>query len=268
MVLNKMDWDNIKKVAFLASQEGGKVLKDFLGKKLKVKHKGEIDIVTEADYLSEHAITKIIKEKFPDHQIYAEEKKDYTDIPSSFIWFIDPLDGTTNFAHGLPIFCISIALEVEGELMMGLVYDPPREELFFALKGKRAYLNNKRIKVSETKKLDKSLLVTGFPYDVRTSKENNLNYFQSFIMKAQAVRRLGSAALDLCYVASGRFDGFWEMKLSPWDVAAGSLIVKEAGGEVTNFSGKKFNIHGREILADNGLIHKKMIEVLVNTKNK
>jgi myo-inositol-1(or 4)-monophosphatase len=249
MVLNKMDWDNIKKVAFLASQEGGKVLKDFLGKKLKVKHKGEIDIVTEADYLS-------------------EEKKDYTDIPSSFIWFIDPLDGTTNFAHGLPIFCISIALEVEGEIMMGLVYDPPREELFFALNGKGAYLNNKRIKVSETKKLDKSLLVTGFPYDVRTSKENNLNYFQSFIMKAQAVRRLGSAALDLCYVASGRFDGFWEMKLSPWDVAAGSLIVKEAGGEVTNFSGKKFNIHGREILADNGLIHKKMIEVLVNTKKK
>lgn len=261
-----MDFDNIKRTAILASHEGGNILKDFFGKKLKVRHKGEIDLVTDADYLSEKAITKIIKENFPDHQIFAEEKKDYTDRTSPFIWFIDPLDGTTNFAHGLPIFCISIALQFKGSTIMGSVYDPTREEMFFALKGNGAYINDKRIRVSETKKLDKSLLVTGFPYDIRTSKENNLKHFQSFIMKAQAVRRLGSAALDLCYVASGRFDGFWEIKLSPWDVAAGSLMVQEAGGKVTSFMGEKLDIHGGEILADNGIIHKEMLEILRSTK--
>ncbi|HET6369571.1 MAG TPA: inositol monophosphatase family protein, partial [Nitrospiria bacterium] len=182
---------------------------------------------------------------------------------SPYRWIIDPLDGTTNYAHGFPCFCVSIGLEHEGNVLLGVVYDPIRSELFYAERGKGATLNGRRIRVSSTFSLSRSLLVTGFAYDIRISQENNIDHFTRFSMRSQGVRRTGSAALDLCYVASGRFDGFWEMKLHPWDVAAGSLIVKEAGGEISTFSGDPFYIDSKEILATNGKIHREMIAVLI-----
>lgn len=181
---------------------------------------------------------------------------------SDFRWIIDPLDGTTNYAHRFPVFCVSIALEVSGRITLGVIYDPMRGEMFSAIKGKGAALNGKKITVSSERELDKSLLSTGFPYDIRESEENNLDHFSRFITKAQAVRRCGSAAIDFCYVACGRFDGFWELKLAPWDVAAGVLIVEEAKGRISDFRGYEFSIYDKEILASNSLIHDQMIAVL------
>jgi myo-inositol-1(or 4)-monophosphatase len=172
------------------------------------------------------------------------------------------LDGTTNYAHGFPIYCVSIALARRGEVILGVIYDPARQELFSAVKGKGARLNGNKIHVSSTGRLSQSLLATGFPYDIRVSSVNNFDHFQNFALCAQAVRRAGSAALDLCYVAAGRFDGFWEMKLGPWDMAAGSLLVKEAGGKSTDFSGRPLQLEGKQVLASNGKIHRSMIQIL------
>jgi myo-inositol-1(or 4)-monophosphatase len=177
-------------------------------------------------------------------------------------WLIDPLDGTTSYSHGLPHFSVSIALEIEGEIEAGVVFNPCLNECFSAIKGMGAHLNGQRIKVSKTKELNRSLLATGFPYDRVESPQNNLDHFNAFILKIHGIRRMGSAALDLCYTAAGRFDGYWEMKLSPWDSAAGLVIVKEAGGTVTGFGGGAYTIYDNEILASNGHIHDKMIEVL------
>jgi len=251
----------MKKIALKAVKKAGKILKDGLGRIHEIRHKREIDLVTEIDHLSEKRIITIIKEEYPDHEILAEEGGKEKGS-SLYRWIIDPLDGTTNYAHGYPCFCISLALEKDGELIYGIVYDPVREEIFTAEKGGGAKLNGKSITVSRTERLTDSLLCTGFPYDIREGKETNLDYFQRFIMKAQAVRRDGSAALDLCYVALGRFDGFWELKLSPWDVAAGSLMVAEAGGMVSDFEGRTFTLSSSKILASNGKIHQEMIEVL------
>jgi myo-inositol-1(or 4)-monophosphatase len=253
--------EKMKAIALKAVKEAGKILMDGLGRIHEINYKHEIDLVTEIDRLSEERIITIIKEKYPDHEILAEEggKRKGSSI---YRWIIDPLDGTTNYAHGYPCFCISIALEENGEVIYGVVYDPTRKEFFIGEKGKGATLNDKPIFVSHTEMLDHSLLCTGFPYDIREGKETNLDHFQRFSMKSQAVRRDGAAALDLCYVASGRFDGYWELKLSPWDVAAGSLMVKEAGGMVTDFEGKKFNLTSSKILASNGRIHREMVEVL------
>jgi myo-inositol-1(or 4)-monophosphatase len=258
--------EKMKETALQAAKEAGKILKDGLGRIHEISHKREIDLVTEIDHLSEERIIRIIRKEYPDHEILAEEGGKRKGS-SSYRWIIDPLDGTTNYAHGYPCFCISIALEENGEVTYGVVYDPTREELFIAEKGKGAKLNGKPISVSQTEKLTNSLLCTGFPYDIREGKETNLDNFQTFMMKAQAVRRDGAAALDLCYVAAGRFDGYWELKLSPWDVAAGSLMVTEAEGTVTDFEGRDFTLSSPKILASNGRIHQEMVEVLKGGRN-
>ncbi len=230
-------------------------------KKKQLRYKGEIDIVTQFDKKSQDMIIAELAKKYPRYGILSEEGI-RCNADALLKWIIDPLDGTTNFAHGLPIWTISIALEVEGNILLGVVYDPTRQEMFFAIKGNGAFRDQKRIKVSGVRKLGRALLVTGFPYDIRTSSENNLSHFADFAVRAQAVRRLGSAALDLCYTACGRFDGYWEIKLSPWDQAAGSLILAEAGGRITDFKGNKFDIYGDEVLGTNRLIHHQMMEVL------
>ncbi len=247
--------------AVAAARKSGKLLKENLGKTNHVEFKGEIDLVTEMDKNSETIIIESLLSAFPDYGILSEEGEELN-ASSPTRWIIDPLDGTTNYAHAYPVFSVSIALEDNGNIIFGLVYDPVHDELFSAEKGKGAFLNAAPIHVSTTPQLDKSLLATGFPYDIRSSEKNNLNHFCRFALKAQAIRRAGSAALDLCYVACGRFDGFWELKLKPWDVAAGTLIVKEAGGTVTDFSGNNFDIFSGNILASNKNIHDSMLNVL------
>ena len=251
----------LKSTALNAVHEGGVVLMKYFGKVRSIYYKGEINLVTEADKKVEETILRIVQQNYPDHRILAEETGARGES-SPFKWIIDPLDGTTNYAHGYPCFCISIAIEYEGEVLYGVVYDPLRDELFTAEQGKGAYLNEKAIRVSSTQDLNRSLLCTGFPYDVRDDINNHLSSFRNFLMKAQAVRRDGSAALDLSYLAAGRFDGFWERRLHPWDVAAGSLLVIEAGGKLSTFKGEAFSIYAPEIVASNGAIHPSMIEIL------
>ena len=220
-----------------------------------------MNLVTDMDHRAEAAVIEILEAAFPDHGILTEESKG-REGSGSYRWILDPLDGTTNYAHGYPFFCVSLALEKDGQIIWGIIYDPLREELFAAEAGRGATVNGKALHVSATRNIEQSFLCTGFPYDMQESPEDNLRYFSRFAKTVQAIRRDGSAALDLCYVAMGRFDGFWEMKLNPWDVAAGSLIVTEAGGRVTDFSGNHFSIHGQEILASNGFIHDDMLRVL------
>ncbi len=248
-------------VASEAARKAGMMLKEKIGGAWEISYKGEVNLVTEMDRRSEGIIVETIQSVFPGHGIVAEEETTIRN-GSGFTWIVDPLDGTTNYAHGYPCFSVSIALEQEGEIIAGVVYDPMRDELFSAGKGQGACLNGKPIHVSAIDSLIKSLLATGFPYDRKVSEKNNLNYFHDLLMASQEVRRDGSAALDLCSVAAGRFDGFWELKLKPWDVAAGSLIVQEAGGMVSDLSGNRFNIHAEEIVASNGRIHSSMIEIL------
>lgn len=250
-----------KKTAITAATKAGLLLKKNLGKVRSIEFKGAIDIVTEMDKKAEVLIMRTIKKDFPGHGILTEESKEQKSS-SEYRWIIDPLDGTANYSHGYPVFCVSIALENAGEIVLGVVYDPMLDELFTAEKDKGSYVNKKRIKVSKTNELTRSLLATGFPYDVRTSSQNNLTHFANFAVKAQAIRRAGSAALDMCYVACGRFDGFWELKLKPWDTAAAMLIIKEAGGMVTDFKGGPFSLYSGETLANNGLIHEEMVRVL------
>ena len=242
------------------AKEAGIFLKKRFNEKHTVNYKGEIDIVTEVDKMAEEMLISRIDEKFPHHDILAEESTE-TDKGSEFRWIIDPLDGTTNYAHGYPVFCVSIALEKENEIIIGVIYDPMLEEIFVAEKGKGAFLNSKRISVSKTVELPKSLLATGFPYDIRTNPDNNLNYFNEMATKVLAIRRAGSAALDLAYMAAGRFDGFWELRLNPWDTAAGWLLVEEAGGLVTDIFGKDYHLKSPHILTSNGKIHGEMINV-------
>lgn len=248
-------------VAKDAALKAGKLLRDNVSGTREISYKGEINLVTEMDRLSEKTVVETLLAAFPGHGILAEEGG-RIENSSGYIWIIDPLDGTTNYAHGYPNFAVSIGLEKDGEIVLGVVYDPLRDELFSAQKGQGAFLNNRPICVSGHDTLIRSLLATGFPYDRATSEKNNLNYFKALLMASQEVRRSGSASLDLCSVASGRLDGYWELKLHPWDVAAGSLIVTEAGGKVSDFSGVNFSIHDKEIVASNGKIHELMIEVL------
>jgi myo-inositol-1(or 4)-monophosphatase len=249
------------KTAIIAAKHAGRVLTTFAIRGVAVEHKGAIDLVTEADRRSEGIILKSLRTSFPRDDILTEESdQDRTD--SERRWIVDPLDGTTNYTHGFPMWCVSIAFEHQGIIEAGVVYNPNTKELFTARRGRGAFLNGARIHVSRQRELSNSMLVTGFPYDVHTSDQDNLEPFGRFIKRAQAVRRLGSAALDMVYVACGRFDGFWEMKLRPWDTAAASLIVAEAGGKVTDFSGKNFSSYGQECLASNGKIHRAMLSVL------
>lgn len=258
--------ERIKAVALRAVQEAGALLKKGFGEEQIVHFKGEIDIVTEMDNRSEALISNLILHEFPDHSLLSEERGRH-EGPAKYRWIIDPLDGTTNYAHGFPFFSVAIAVELKEQLLYGVVYDPLREELFEAESGRGAFLNGERIQVSRVKELTKALLATGFPYDVRRGGEDNIAHFINFLKVAQAVRRPGSACLDLCYVAAGRLDGFWELKLHPWDMAAGSLIVREAGGLVTDLKGGPYRIAGREIVASNGLIHKAMLEVLAQAQD-
>ena len=248
-----------------AALAAGETLREGIDNIAWIEHKGEIDLVTEMDIKAEGLIKQKIGAAFPEHQILAEE----SDVPnksSRFRWIVDPLDGTTNYAHGFPMFCVSIALEIDGLIELGVVYDPTREELFTGARGQGATLNGRPIEVSREAELGKALLATGFPYDLRTSEANNLDHWNAMITRAQAIRRAGSAALDLCYTAMGRFDGFWELKLQSWDIAAGALFVEEAGGKVTDIAGGLFSVYSKEILATNGKIHSQMAEILKKGK--
>ena len=241
--------------------EAGKVLKKELPKEHRIDFKGEINIVTEVDQMSEELLLTRIRASFPEHDIMTEESAGFQ-CGSTYRWIIDPLDGTTNYAHGYPVFCVSIALEKAGEVICGVVYNPMTEEMFTAERQRGAFLNGRRLGVSRTEELRRSLLATGFPYDIRESEDNNINYFVGMALQAQAIRRAGSAALDLAYVAAGRFDGFWELKLSPWDTSAGWLLVTEAGGWVSNLLGQAYELASPHILATNGRIHEQMIAAL------
>lgn len=248
-------------IAERACRLAGQIQIEGLNKARKVSYKGSINLVTDVDPLCERAIVDLLQGTYPQHDILAEEgsgnRKD-----SEYKWVIDPLDGTTNYAHGYPLFCTSIALEHRGEILVGAVYEPNREEMFLAEKGAGASLNGERLRVSAVEDLGQALLATGFAYNVRETSNNNLDHFRNFILQAQALRRDGVAAVDLCYVAAGRYDGFWELNLFPWDVAAGFLVIQEAGGKVSNFSGKPFGIYSKEILASNAALHPAMVKVL------
>ncbi|HVG35408.1 MAG TPA: inositol monophosphatase family protein [Pyrinomonadaceae bacterium] len=250
--------------AIQTAQEAGRILQERLGRAIQITNKGTIDLVTEADLAAERLIIERIKSYHPRHAVLAEESgaSDLEGAPKSeYLWIVDPLDGTTNFAHGYPCFCVSIALEHNGVIEIGVIYDPTRDETFAAERGDGATLNGRRIRASEIDDLNRAMLCTGFPYDVR-DRGNFARHFSNFIMNAQAVRRDGSAALDLAYVACGRFDGFWEEGLRPWDVAAGVLLVEEAGGRVSHYDGTPFDVYTPPIVASNGLVHEQMMRVL------
>ncbi|MBI5845756.1 MAG: inositol monophosphatase [Deltaproteobacteria bacterium] len=256
-----MEIDAIRRTAVAAAYEAGRILTDRFGRMHTVRKKGGIDLVTEADTASEAAIVETIRFAFPGHSILAEEEGEIG-APSQYSWIVDPLDGTTNYAHHLPIFSVSIAFTSEGDTLFGLVFNPITQELFIAEKGRGATLNGRAISVSRNDTLNESLLVTGFPYDLSERLPSLIDKLSRCVGAAQGVRRLGSAALDLCFVACGRFDGFWEESLKPWDTAAGALILTEAGGHVTDFAQAGWNPFKQEILATNGLIHDELAAVI------
>ncbi len=245
----------------------GNILRQGSTKRHRVKLKGRVDLVTEMDLKSEKYITDRIRRSFPEHSILAEESGS-TGCRKSHLWIIDPLDGTTNFAHGYPAYCVSIALMIDGQVVIGSVYDPVHNEMFHTSRGTGAYLNRRHIHVSGETELSHSLLATGFPYDIAETRIDNLDNFARMYKAARGIRRAGSAALDLCYLACGRFDGFWELKLHPWDTAAGMLLVCEAGGRVTRINGGKYSIFDKNILASNGKIHRPMQQILLGHKKQ
>ena len=256
----------LKQTLLEAVQAGGAELKRFFNSDFKISHKEGINnLVTEADHAAEAAILGIIKKNFPDHQVLAEETGEQVQ-DSEYKWIIDPIDGTVNFAHGIPLCCVAIAIEKNGEIILSSVYAPVLNEMFFAERGKDAWLNGKKISVSDETSVLKSCLVTGFPYTYINMPNGPLEVFGRLIRKGIPVRRLGSAAIDLCWVACGRFDGFYEHKLEAWDSAAGYLIVEEAGGKVTDFNGNKFSPYQHRILATNGKIHEELLAVVKNEK--
>ncbi|ADW69654.1 inositol monophosphatase family protein [Granulicella tundricola] len=247
------------------AREAGALLREFYAKGVAMEYKGDVDLVTEADRASEALIKARLSEAFPEHGIYGEEGT-REGLEREFRWYVDPLDGTTNFAHGFPVFCVVLGCErraaglsadEDGEMVAGVIYDPLRDEAFVAERGKGAWLNGKRIHVSKAKTLQESLTGTGFPSSKR-HENPNVHFYQEMTLRSHGVRRAGSAALDLAYVACGRLDGYWEFKLNPWDTSAGYLLVEEAGGTVTHFDGGKFTLDSREVFATNGLIKDEM----------
>lgn len=254
--------DELKRVLLEAAKAGGAIIKEYFQGSFKVDNKTSInDLVTEVDKHSEKVIIDTIKNTYPEHSIISEEVGELIQ-DSDYNWIIDPIDGTVNFAHGIPICCVSIGLKYKEDLLLGAVYNPIMNELFFAEKGKGATLNGEKITVSEKSEFKKACLVTGFPYKWPKTYEHPIKVFERFIMEGLPVRRLGSAAIDLCWVACGRFDGFWEYNLNPWDVAAGYLIVQEAGGIITNFDGEPYDVDDKETLATNGVIHNDMLKLI------
>ena len=258
-------------VAETVAREAGVLLREFYRRGVRAEYKGDVDIVTEADRASEKLISERLHAAFPDHGVYGEEGT-RSALESEYRWYVDPLDGTTNFAHGFPVFCVvlgcerrepGLAPEEDGEMVAGVIYDPLRDELFSAARGKGARLNGEPIHVSRTKALQESLIATGFPSQKR-HRSPNAHFYQEFTLRSHGVRRAGSAALDLAYVAAGRIDGYWEFKLNPWDTSAGYLLVEEAGGQITHFDGGRFTLDSREIFATNGLIHPEMQALFVD----
>lgn len=254
--------ENFLITAIEIARESGKLLAAMFDRPHEISYKRPSDIVTEADRRSEAMIIERLRSHYPKHAVVAEEGGGQK-TTSDYCWYVDPLDGTTNFAHGFPVFCVSLGLTFKGEIIAGVVYDPMRDELFTAEKGAGAFLNNKRIHVSKIDSLAASLLSTGFP-PFANNHDLNIEYYYRFTRLSHGVRRAGSAALDLCSVASGRFDGFWELKLNPWDKAAGVLIVLEAGGRVTDVENGPFELLGDDIFASNGLVHNAMVEVFAS----
>jgi myo-inositol-1(or 4)-monophosphatase len=248
-------------VAWDAANTAGEMICENWQQPKTIDYKGAIDLVTSVDREAERTIVALIRRNFPAHSILAEEETNVEGKENEYRWIIDPLDGTTNFAHGYPQVSISIALEHSDQVILGLVYDPLRRECFRAVKGHGATLNGSPIRTSVVNELDKALLATGFPYDRREKADFYLAFFKAFLTRCQGIRRNGSAALDLCYVACGRIDGFWELKLKPWDIAAGALIVTEAGGALSDFSGDEFSIWGNETMASNSIIHDEMAQI-------
>jgi myo-inositol-1(or 4)-monophosphatase len=247
-----------------AARAGAHEILRFFNSDFKISNKeGVNNLVTEADHASEKAIFDVIHKYFPNHQVLGEESGEIIQ-DSSYKWIVDPIDGTINFAHGIPLNCVSIAIEHEKEIVMAVVYNPHLQEFFFAEKGKGAFLNDKPIRVSQQTKAINACLVTGFPYTYINMPNGPLEIFERFVRKGVPVRRLGSAAIDLCWVACGRFDGFYEHKLEPWDSAAGFLIVEEAGGKVTDHNGHPFSIYQHKVLASNGYLHDEMVEIINN----
>lgn len=254
-------WRKELEVAHEATRAAIKILNAMFGQVSHITKKGEIDLVTEADFQVERTVLGIIRRHFPQDNILSEETGEQKEA-SERTWLIDPLDGTTNFVHGFPFFAISIALEVENEIVLGIVHNPYFDEHFEALKGIGSFLSKRPIKVSQTQSLGESLLATGFPYNIHEKPESILELFKKMVVTAQGVRRPGSAALDLCYVAAGRLDGFWEEGLKPWDTAAGTVIVREAGGILTTFRGEPYTPYSKSVVAANPFIHHMMIKVL------
>lgn len=249
--------------AIEAALAAGRIHKQYFRQNADVQKKGRIDLVTAADLAVEQMFRELIAARFPTHGVLGEEAATGTQPRDSrFRWIIDPVDGTTNFAHGLALFCVSIALEIDGQLVLGVVYDPIADELFTAERGMGARLNGTRIHVTSCVTLVDALLCTGFPYSIREERRRQVDVFAAFLGEAQAVRRLGSAALDLCYVAAGRFDGFWEERIHPWDIAAGALIIEEAGGTVTGMGGERFDAFAGHITATNGALHAAILAVI------
>jgi myo-inositol-1(or 4)-monophosphatase len=250
------------------ARDAGALLREFYAKGVETEYKGDVDLVTEADRASEKLIVSRLHAVFPEHGIVGEEGT-RDQMSGEYRWYVDPLDGTTNFAHGFPVFCVSMGLErrrpgqaadSDGELVAGVVYDPLRDELFSALRGNGATLNGRKIRVSPTKYLSESLVATGFPSHKRHNNPN-IHFYQQFTLRSHGVRRAGSAALDLAYVACGRIDAYWEFNLNPWDTSAGALLVAEAGGTVTDFGGGPFQLNSREVLATNGPLGNEMLEL-------
>jgi myo-inositol-1(or 4)-monophosphatase len=239
------------------AREAGALLMGHFRQHVKVEYKGSADLVTIADRQSEALILGRIRSRFPHHDVMGEEGT-RIETGSDYKWYVDPLDGTTNFAHGYPVFCVSLGVEFRGQRIAGVIYDPTRDEMFAAEKGSGARLNEQPMQVSSIASLSESLVATGFPSQKR-HKNPNIHFYHQLSLRSHGVRRAGSAALDLCNVASGRFDGFWEFNLNPWDTAAGVLIAEEAGGRVTDFAGGPFQIESRETLASNGLLHDALI---------
>jgi myo-inositol-1(or 4)-monophosphatase len=261
-----MNLDNAFEFAAATAREAGALVREYYRRGVQAEYKGEIDLVTEADRASETLILNRIRAAYPDHAILAEESGANTQV-SPCRWIVDPLDGTTNFAHGFPHFSVTLALQIEDALEIGVTYDPLRDELFAARRGQGAWLNDRAIHVSRTPRLDQALLCTGFPYDRRTNPLNNTRQFVDFLLRAQGVSRVGSAALDLAYVACGRLDGYWEFRLSAWDMAAGVLLVNEAGGKTSEPDDSPMRQWTGRIVASNGLFHAEMIDVLAQSQS-
>lgn len=252
----------IKETLLRAARDAGNIMQQHFNGTYKISSKSSInDLVTEVDKLSEAAIVKDIRAQFPDHDILSEEAGELAGN-SAYKWIVDPIDGTVNYAHGVPVCCVSIGVEKEGSIIMGAVYNPFMNEFYFAEKGEGATLNDKKILVSENKNIESAFLVTGFPYQWEDMKNDPMEIFSYFVKQGSPVRRMGSAAIDLCWVACGRFDGFWEHNLNAWDAAAGFLIVEEAGGKVTDFKGDVYSPYQRKLIATNGFIHKDLLKAV------